>query len=119
VYPVVSADGAVIVFGSTIVRGLAPLRAAALDGTPVPLPPLRARPGSYRFTRAGRTLLYLPTPTAPDFWSFDFATGKTRQLTRFADLGRLRMFDVSADGKWILFDRSTEQSNVVLITRRK
>ena len=117
VNPVVSADGGVVVFGSTIIRGVAPLRAVRLDGTEVPLPPLRARPGSYRFTRTGRTLIYLPTPTSPDFWSLDFATGTTRQLTRFADLGRLRMFDISADGKWILFDRSTEQSDVVLITR--
>ena len=117
VNPVVSADGAVVVFGSTIVRGVAMLRAARLDGTPVPLPPLRARPGSYRFTRAGRKLIYIPTAVSPDFWSFDFATGKSEQLTRLDDLGRLRMFDISPDGKWILFDRSTEQSDVVLITR--
>jgi serine/threonine protein kinase len=117
--PVVSADGAVVVFGSTIVRGVAPLRAARLDGTPVSLPRLRARPGSYRFTRAGRTLIYIPTAVSPDFWSFDFATGTTTQVTRLDDLGRLRAFDISPDGKWILFDRSTEQSDAVLITREK
>ena len=117
--PVVSADGVVVVFGSTIVRGVATLRAVRLDGTPLPLPPLRARPGSYRFTRTDRTLIHLPTPQSPDFWSFDFETGKTKQITRLDDLGRLSMFDISPDGKWIVFDRSTEQSDVVLITREK
>ena len=116
VNPIVSADGAVIVYGSTIIRGAAPLHAVGTDGTPVKMPPLRARPGSYRFMRTGRTLIYLPTPQSADFWSFDFAAQMTRQITRLQDLGRLRMFDISPDGQWILFDRSKEQSDVVLIT---
>ena len=117
VNPVLSADGSIVVYGETIVRGVASLHAIRLDGAPVPMPPLRARPGSYRFSRSERSLIYMPTPQSPNFWSFDFVTGRNQPVTRLDDLGRLRMFDISPDGKWIVFDRSTEQSDVVLITR--
>ena len=117
VNPVLSADGSIVVYGETIIRGVAPLHAIQIDGTPVPMPPLRARPGAFRFARSGRTLIYMPTPQSPNFWSFDFVTGKNEPVTRLDDRGRLRMFDISPDGKWIMFDRSTEQSDVVLITR--
>ena len=117
VNPVLSGDGSIIVYSETIVRGVAPLHAVRLDGTPVPMPPLSARPGSYRFTRTGKTLIYMPTPQSPNFWSFDFDTGRNQAVTRLDDLGRLRMFDISRDGEWIVFDRSRERSDITLITR--
>jgi hypothetical protein len=117
VNPVLSSDGQLIVYGTSIVAGAVDLRAVRLDGTPVALPPtLRARPGSYRFVPGGTRLIYLPRPQSQDFSAFDVATGKTSTVTALADLGRLRGFDISPDGKRILFDRSKEQSDVVLIT---
>ena len=95
VNPVLLADGETIVYSETIVRGVAPLHAIRRDGARLPIPPLQARPGSYRAARAGRALIYLPTPNSPNFWSFDFETRQTRAITALADLGRLRMFDIS------------------------
>jgi serine/threonine protein kinase len=116
VNPVLSPDGSIVVFGGPLKAGVVELRAARLDGTAVEMPALSARPGSYRFTRSGRRLIYLPRPQSQDFFAFDFASGAVGPVTRLDDLGRLRTFDISSDGRWILFDRSREQSDVVLIT---
>jgi hypothetical protein len=42
-----------------------------------------------------------------------------RAITRLSDQGSLRNFDVTPDGKEIVFDRSRENSDVVLIDRPK
>jgi hypothetical protein len=42
-----------------------------------------------------------------------------RHLTRLGDHGALTTFDVTADGKAIVFDRSRSNSDVVLIERPK
>jgi hypothetical protein len=50
-----------------------------------------------------------------DFWVFDLATGARRQLTRLRPGESIVRFDVSPDGKRILFERVRENSDVVLI----
>jgi Tol biopolymer transport system component len=50
-----------------------------------------------------------------DFWHLDLASGTLRQLTRLRPGYSVRGFDVSPDGKQILFDRYRENSDVVLI----
>jgi tricorn protease-like protein len=50
-----------------------------------------------------------------DFWFFDLKTGSTRQLTRLSNQGKLQTFDITPDGKQIVFDRSRENSDIVLI----
>lgn len=40
---------------------------------------------------------------------------KPRQLTRLGDQGLLATFDITPDGKHIVFDRSREKSDIVLI----
>jgi hypothetical protein len=50
-----------------------------------------------------------------DFWSLDLATARLRQLTELRPGLDMRNFDVSPDGKQILFDRFRENSDVVLI----
>ena len=59
--------------------------------------------------------MYLPSIHSPDFWLLDFATKKTRQLTRLGNQGGLRTFDITRDGKHIVFDRSRQNSDIVLI----
>jgi hypothetical protein len=54
-----------------------------------------------------------------DFWLLDLATGHQRQLTRPGDHGRLQTFDISRDGKQIVFDRLQENPDIVLIDRPK
>jgi hypothetical protein len=73
------------------------------------------RPVGYRFLPDGTGLVYLPRIRSLDFWRFDFATKKSRPVTRLANTGALRTFDVTRDGKFIVFDRSRQNSNVVLI----
>ena len=43
------------------------------------------------------------------------ATQKSRQLTKFTNTATMRTFDVTPDGKQIVFDRLRENSDVVLI----
>jgi len=51
------------------------------------------------------------------FWLLDVAQKKTRQLTTF-DAGLTnRTFDITPDGKQVVFDRLRENSDIVLIDR--
>ena len=50
-----------------------------------------------------------------DFHLLDLTTGQTRQLTRLRGGESLLRFDVSPDGRQILFERVRENSDVVLI----
>jgi Tol biopolymer transport system component len=50
-----------------------------------------------------------------DFWMLNLATRQTRQLTRLANLASMRTFDITPDGKQIVFDRLRNNSDIVLI----
>jgi Tol biopolymer transport system component len=89
--------------------------AVRADGTSVKLPPLTVRTGAYRFLPNGAGLVYLPRRQSLDFWLFELASNSTRALTHFGDRGYLTTFDITPDGKQIVFDRSRENSDVVLI----
>ena len=51
------------------------------------------------------------------FWLLDLETGRSRKLTNLRTGFAMRGFDVSPDGKQILFDRTRENSDIVLIER--
>jgi hypothetical protein len=85
------------------------------DGSRVELPSIRTRPGGYRFLPNGTGLVYLPLITSVDFWLVDFATKVQRQLTRLTSQDALGTFDITPDGKDIVFDRTRENSDIVLI----
>jgi Tol biopolymer transport system component len=115
VNPVWSPAGNLIVYAAAFVDGQVPLRAVRPDGTHVDLPQVRAREGGYRFLPDGSGLIYLPMLRSLDFWQLDFNTGQQRPVTQLDDRGRLRSFDVAPDGTHIVFDRSRENSDIVLI----
>ena len=120
--PVWSPDGNLIVYDGALVPGqVAPLLGVRPDGARVELPPVRVSPGSQRFLPDGSGLVYLPRNSnqSPEFWLLDLATGNQRQLTRLGNQGILGAFDITPDGKHIVFDRSRENSHVVLIERPK
>ena len=87
-------------------------------GHPFPVPTLTVdRLGdSYRFLPDGRGLVVkLGGFRLQDFWLVDLATGARRQLTRLKPGESLHRFDVSPDGRRVLFERVRENSDVVLI----
>jgi Tol biopolymer transport system component len=115
VNPLWSPDGTLIVYAGRSVVGQVELLGVRPDGTAVELPHVMVRPGGYRFLPDGTGLVYLPRIPSLDFSLLDFATGKSRQLTRLSNQGALRTFDITPDGKDIVFDRSRQNSNIVLI----
>jgi Tol biopolymer transport system component len=115
VNPIWSPDGNLIVYVGVFMAGQTELRAVRPDGAPVQLDLIGVRPGGYRFTADGAGLAYLPGFQAGNFWLLDFATKKQRQLTRLSNQGLIQTFDITPDGKEIVFDRLRENSNIVLI----
>jgi dipeptidyl aminopeptidase/acylaminoacyl peptidase len=73
------------------------------------------RGGAHRFLRSGTGLIYLQGPESKDFWFVDLTTKKTRLLTNLSDRGYLNHFDITPDGNHLVFDRSRQNSDVVLI----
>jgi Tol biopolymer transport system component len=116
--PVWSPSEDLIVYTGQNVSVDAPLLAIRADGTNVELPAIRLRVEGkrYRFLPNGLALVYAQGPfPAQDFWLLDLATKKSRQLSRLNNSAATQSFDVTADGKQIVFDRVRESSDIVLI----
>ena len=116
--PVWSPNGDLIVYATPFAGagGRDALRGVRPDGTPVQLPEVGVRMGgAHRFLRNGAGLVYLPGVESKDFWLVDFATSKVRQLTDLSDRGYLNTFDITPDGRHLVFERSRQNSDVVLI----
>ena len=114
--PVWSPDGALIVYGGPVVGGRVPLLGVRPDGTRVELPDVRTGLGGrHRFLPNGTGLVYVPGPRSRDFWLLDLATNKTHPLARLGAHGMVSAFDITPDGKEIVFDRLRDNSDIVLI----
>ena len=116
--PVWSPDGNLIVYEGPNVFTNAPLVAVRPDGTTVDLPPitLRREGERARFLPDGRGLVYMQNAApSQDFWLLDLATMKSRPLSHLTNPAAMRTFDVTPDGKQIVFDRTQEKSDIVLI----
>jgi Tol biopolymer transport system component len=114
--PVWSPDGALIVYGGPTVGGQVSLLGVRPDGSRIELPDVRTGlGGAHRFLPNGTGLVYLPRSQSRDFWLLDLATNKTRPLTHLSDQGVVSTFDITPDGKEIVFDRLRDNSDIVLI----
>jgi Tol biopolymer transport system component len=98
---------------------LTPLLAVHPDGTPTKLPEIKVqREGARaRFLPDGTGLVYMlgNTLAEQDFWLLDLNTMHSRRLTRLSSPAVMRTFDITPDGRRIVFDRLTEDSDILLI----
>jgi Tol biopolymer transport system component len=117
--PVWSPRGDLIVYSGAQVFTRTPLLAVRPDGTPAKLPEINLqREGERaRFLPDGSGLVYMlgSTLAEQDFWLLDLGTMRSRRLTRLSDAAVMRAFDITPDGRRIVFDRLREESNIVLI----
>jgi Tol biopolymer transport system component len=115
-------DTATIHYAGPDIGGVTHLMQFREGGTSIDLTAqMNAVVGSHRFLPDGSGVVFvLGGLRSPEFWLFDLKTKQSRRLTRIsgqASLGDIRGFDVSSDGKFIIFDRVSENSDVVLIKR--
>ncbi|HTK54865.1 MAG TPA: protein kinase [Gemmatimonadaceae bacterium] len=116
--PVWSPNGKLIIYSGASRARIVPLKAVTPDGHPYPIPEISVdRVGdSYRFLPGGDELVVkLGGFRRQDFWSVDLASGRRRRLTTLKPGESLQRFDVSPDGKRILFERVRENSDIALI----
>jgi Tol biopolymer transport system component len=117
--PIWSSDGRFLVFSGADIGTSYPLRAAAVDGRPFPLPSLMLARGSrVAFSNDPQTLVILRgEPGHLKFWIADLRTGTQRILSELPPNFVVHDFDISSDGKEIVFDRFEENPDVALIER--
>jgi serine/threonine protein kinase/WD40 repeat protein len=116
--PVWSPDGSLIVYAGAQVESVSPLLAVRPDGAPVELPEIvLLRSGErMRFLPNGSGLVYMQgLQPSQDFWLLDLESLKSRRLTQLDPGPTMRTFDITPDGNRIVFDRTSEDSDIVLI----
>jgi hypothetical protein len=96
-----------------------PLLAVTPEGRAVDIPEVQVpfTGERFRFLPDGTGIVFMKGLYRQDFWLLDVRTKKIRQLTRLSTSGAMRTFDVTPDGKYIVFDRSRDNSDIVLIER--
>jgi serine/threonine protein kinase/Tol biopolymer transport system component len=111
-----SPSGQFLVYSGADVGTTFPVKAVGADGTSHPVPNLV-------LTRGARRLLFLNEDTLvfmkgdishQEFWSVDLKTGRERQLTTLRPGFIIRDFDISPDGREIIFDRTRDESDVAV-----
>jgi Tol biopolymer transport system component len=120
--PVWSPDGRFLVYSGADVGTTFPLRAAAADGRPYPLPSVMLTRGARRvaFFRDSQTLLVLSGEIGhKNFSLLDLRTGAQRVVAELPADFATRDFDISAAGSEILFDRVQVNSDLALIERTR
>jgi Tol biopolymer transport system component len=120
--PVWSPDGRFLVYSGADVGTTFPLRAAAADGRPYPLPSVMLTRGARRvaFFRDSQSLVVLSGEIGhKNFSLLDLRTGVQRVLAELPADFVIRDFDISASGSEVVFDRVQVNSDLALIERAR
>ena len=118
--PVWSPDGRFLVYSGADVGTTFPLRAAAADGRPFPLPSVMLTRGARRvaFFRDAQTLMMLGGEIRhKNLRLLDLRTGTQRELAALPLDFDVSDFDVAADGSQVVFERSQLNSDLAVIER--
>jgi len=120
--PVWSPSGRFLIYSGADVGTTFALKAVAADGSPYPLPELVLSRGARRvaFLGGDGALVMLKGDVSyKELWVRDLKAGRERQLTALGRGFTIADFDISQDGRELLFDRSRDESDIVLIERPK
>ena len=115
--PIWSPSGRFLVYSGADVGTTFSVKAVSADGAPHPLPNLILTRGARRLAFLGgddALVIMKGDISHKEFWVVDLKTGRERQLTNLGREFAIGDFDVSADGREIIFDRAREESDIVL-----
>ena len=118
--PVWSPDHRFVVYSGADIGTTFPLRAAAPDGRPYPIPGVILTRGARRvaFYPAAQSLVILDGEIGhKNFWLLNLATGAKQLITQLPADFEVRDFDVSETNSEIVFDRIEASSEMALIQR--
>jgi Tol biopolymer transport system component len=116
--PIWSPDGSFLVYAGAQLGTSFPLRAMTKEGQPYSLPEMSLDLGAFRFSFVPGTssLVFLKGGLwNKNFWMKNLETGAERQLSNFSREFLTTDFDVSLDGREIVFSRQKDNSDVVLV----
>jgi Tol biopolymer transport system component len=118
--PVWAPSGRFLVYSGADVGTTFAVKAVNADGTPRVLPSLVLSRGARRLAFLGgddALVVMRGDISHKEFWVVDLGSGHTRQLTSLGHEFALGDFDVSEDGREIVFDRAREEADIVLFER--
>ena len=120
--PVWSPTGQIIVYSKPLQGSSFLAQAITPDKRPVPLPDMRVSyvmGTPYRFVPDGSELIFVKDGPfvggTRNFHAVNLRTGRERQLTDLKTTVQMRTFDVTHDGKQIVFDRLRQNSDIAVI----
>ena len=118
--PTWSPSGDFLVYSGADVGTMFPVKAVSADGSPRQLPKLVLARGARRivFLREDVVVVMKGDISHKEFWTIDLKTGRERQLTNLRRGFVIGDFDVSPDGREIVFDRMRDESDIVLFELR-
>jgi len=115
--PIFAPSGRFLVYTGADVGTNISVKAVSIDGTPYRLPTLVLTRGARRlaFLNGDDALVIMKGGIShKEFWVVNLKTGSERQLTNLGREFVIGDFDVSPDGRELIFDRVQEESDIVL-----